>query len=287
MDDKPLVSIVIPTRNSSPTLAECLRSVKQQDYPYLEIIVVDSNSRDNTQSIAEGFEATLKLVSGKLLEARYVGMLESKGAFILLLDSDQVLERSAIRRAVQLMERYDMLCFEERAYECRNWVQRLFDADRRLVHSLKEYQLDPLEGTLLARFYRRDILRGAFEAIPKKLIPLVIAHDHAIIYYEACRISPIVGVLPNAIFHIEPPSLIDVWRKNYRYGKSTRDLERTGYYIELIRRKTRFRKGAFSKRMFSYGIQSSFLLFLKGIAYQAGKRLGRFLRLRNTESLKV
>ncbi|MBS7622440.1 glycosyltransferase family 2 protein [Candidatus Bathyarchaeota archaeon] len=283
MSDKPepLVSIVIPTHNSSSTLAKCLQSIEGQDYPNLEVVIVDSNSQDDTKSIAEHFGATFKTIRGKLLEARYVGLLETRGSLILLLDSDQVLEKSAIRRAVHLIGKYDMLCLEERAYECRNWLQRLFDADRHLVHSLRRCQLDPLEGTLMARFYRRDILCKAFRAIPEKLMPLVVAHDHAILYYEACRISHMVGILPRAVSHIEPTSLIDLWRKNYRYGKSTRDLEKTGYYIELIRRKTRFRKGGFTKKTFSYWIQSSLLLVLKGLAYQAGYRLGEFINPTN------
>ncbi len=48
----PLVSVVIPTRNSERTLKECLRSVNAQSYPNVEIIVVDSASNDKTAEIA-------------------------------------------------------------------------------------------------------------------------------------------------------------------------------------------------------------------------------------------
>lgn len=55
MSALPLVSIVIPTFNSSKTLGLCLESVRNQDYDNVEIIVVDNNSSDSTKEIAEKF----------------------------------------------------------------------------------------------------------------------------------------------------------------------------------------------------------------------------------------
>jgi glycosyltransferase involved in cell wall biosynthesis len=50
--DNPLVSVIIPTYNSSRTLKKSLESIKNQTYENIEIIVVDNNSKDNTKDIA-------------------------------------------------------------------------------------------------------------------------------------------------------------------------------------------------------------------------------------------
>ncbi len=86
--DEPLVSIVIPTYNSEKTLPLCLESVKRQTYRNIEVIVVDSYSKDRTVEIARRFGAKVIQTRGALLWARYIGHLYARGQIELLLDSD-------------------------------------------------------------------------------------------------------------------------------------------------------------------------------------------------------
>lgn len=55
--DPPLVSAIIPAKDEEATLADCLASVRDQDYPNLEILVVDDRSTDRTAAIAREFAA--------------------------------------------------------------------------------------------------------------------------------------------------------------------------------------------------------------------------------------
>ena len=50
----PLVSIIVTTKNEEKNIENCLKSVKNQNYPQnkIEIIVVDNNSIDKTKQIA-------------------------------------------------------------------------------------------------------------------------------------------------------------------------------------------------------------------------------------------
>ena len=52
MKDLPLVSVIVTTKNEEKNIANCLKSIKNQTYKNIEIIVVDNNSDDRTKEIA-------------------------------------------------------------------------------------------------------------------------------------------------------------------------------------------------------------------------------------------
>lgn len=102
------VSIIIPTRNSSATLRACLEGIRNQSFPSCEIIVVDNFSSDSTTDIVEEFGAKVirhRGHRGSPASQRNVGVLNSSGKYVLLLDSDQVLESDLLRECVSICER--------------------------------------------------------------------------------------------------------------------------------------------------------------------------------------
>lgn len=248
-------------------MRETLESITKQTYSNIEIIVVDSSSKDSTADIVNEYPTKLIQSEWKLLGSRYVGLKDSIGDYVLLLDSDQILHPQTIEHLVKMSEKFDLICLEEASYKPKTTLEKLFVADREVITQSAQEHLDPVEGVMLARFFKREVLEAAFKNIPIDKLHDVVAHDHAIIYYEAYKVSPNVGILENAVQHKEPSTLMELWAKNYRYGKSTRELLRNNLYTELLRRKTRFRKG--NTRNFK-GLQSTILLILKGIPYFIG-----------------
>lgn len=277
--DKPLVSVTIPTRNSEDVIGGCLASVNTQSYatlhpkPFLQIetLVVDSKSTDQTKEIVGSFGAKFISYEGKLLGARHEGFLSSQGDFILLLDSDQILEPTAVERALPMMDNYDMLVLEELSYKPKGFFEKLYEADRKLIHLQPNFT--PLDGNLLPRFFRREILKKAFRAIPKRIISTTIHHDHAIIYFEAHKVSSKVGILPASVYHREH-GLIKTWRINFRYGRSLQGLLKDGYYRKLVRGRDKgFREGIFKFK--DLWVRSFVLLLFTKMAQKAGYLSGR------------
>lgn len=262
------VSVVIPTRNSSKTIEQTLKSVFGQDYSNIEVIVVDSKSTDETIKIAERMGCKIVSTEWKLLGARYQGFRVSNGDYILMLDSDQVLEDDTISRSVVLFNKFDMLCLEEMSYKTNTIIEKMFQADRKLIQEEVDLQLDPVYGTLLPRFFKREILENAYRSVPETHFPVVIAQDHAILYYEAWKFSKKVEIIPHAVWHNEPATLRDLWKKNLRYGRSTKALFKLGYYNEFWKKKTRLRKT--KKRISRDKFLSSVLLLLKAPPYLIG-----------------
>lgn len=277
----PLVSINIPTYNSEKTLGLTLQSLKDQSCKDIEIIVIDSYSKDKTVEIAKKFGAKVIFYEGTLLGARAEGVKYSLGKFVLLMDSDQIIGKSTLSDCIQKMTEKDMVWLYERSYKPKKLMERWYDADRILTQDYAEDFIEPVGGTILPRFYRRDILIGAFSKIPKKILPLCVAHDHAIIYYEAKKISQrIAGVGKKdtpAIWHREPWSWSNLFKKTYRYGVTTRKLVENNVYSELLKSKNKGRKIKFGNLKIS--IESNLLRAARAIPYLYGYFTGKNKRI--------
>ena len=91
----PSVSVAIATRNSQRTLAECLESVRLQNYPsQIEIVLADGGSIDKTLEIAKKFNATVINVAEEKQNAEYnkgVAVNNTTQEIILMIDHDNIL----------------------------------------------------------------------------------------------------------------------------------------------------------------------------------------------------
>jgi glycosyltransferase involved in cell wall biosynthesis len=268
----PLISVIVLTKNSSKTLDSCLDSVKNQSYSNVELVIVDSQSTDDTINIAQKHSAKIINTDWKLLGARYLGFDKSNGDYILYLDSDQLLYPDTIERSVTSIDSYDMLCLQEESYEAKSILQKLIDADRKLIHSFPDLHLDPMRGAMIPRFYKRNLIDMVFKKIEPGNIHNIVFFDDSIIYYEAYSMSTKVGVVNKAIMHIDTSSIFDFCRKSYCYGKTTQQLLKTDMYTKLLKRKARLRKGT-SFNLIS--IKSIILFMLKNIPFFVGVLVGR------------
>ena len=201
---------------------------------------------------------------GKLLEARIVGAKKSKGEYVLLLDSDQILEKTVIERSVKKMNEFDSLWFFERSANANKWLPSLYDADRLLVQTYWE----PDEDIVLPRFFKKNLLLKAYEKIPKKYIDICAAQDHIVLWYEFKQISKKTGMVENAVKHLEPDNLIKLFKKQFRWGKTTKDFYRTGIYTDLITKKDKFRK--FRWDHLDWSLKSFILRIFRGVPYKLG-----------------
>lgn len=97
----PLVTVVVPTYNNERTLEACLRSVREQTHPNVELVVVDNHSRDATPLIA-AHHADVLLTRGPERSAqRNAGVETASGEWVLWLDSDMVLPPRALELALE------------------------------------------------------------------------------------------------------------------------------------------------------------------------------------------
>lgn len=90
---EPWVSVVMPAYNARPYIEEAIRSVLNQDYANIELIVVDDGSKDGTPELAEQFGNRVTVIRQKNAgpaAARNRGIGAARGEFIAFLDADDV-----------------------------------------------------------------------------------------------------------------------------------------------------------------------------------------------------
>jgi glycosyltransferase involved in cell wall biosynthesis len=269
MSRESLVSIVIPTRNEEAALPITLNSVNSQTYRNIELIIVDSNSTDKTKKIASDFGAKVINYDGKLLGARYLGVKESTGEYVLFLDADLVLENSTLDRAVELMKDYDMLILEESSYNPSTWLQKQICKERLITEGEAIASgIIGIDSGLYPRFFRRELLIKGFQNIPEKLFQIVFAHEDKIIRYEMYKISKSVGILPKSVMHIDERTLIDLVIHSYRNGKSARDLAKTGLYTNICAKPIQI-----SKLKRAIVMKTTLITLMRVLAYRIGYHL--------------
>jgi glycosyltransferase involved in cell wall biosynthesis len=103
----PPVSIVIPVYNDQGYIAASIESVLDQDYPDLELIVVDDGSTDGTPGIVDRYADACRIIhqanrgQSAALDA---GWTTARGSLIGYLSSDDLLRRGAISTLVSVLE---------------------------------------------------------------------------------------------------------------------------------------------------------------------------------------
>lgn len=102
-----LVSIILPTKNSAEFLENCLKSIKNQTYLNIEIIVVDGKSKDKTIALSRKYKCRIFTYVPKVKKGsfdasykRNYGAKKAKGEYIYWVDADMQLPNKLVEEAV-------------------------------------------------------------------------------------------------------------------------------------------------------------------------------------------
>ncbi|WP_010632945.1 glycosyltransferase family 2 protein, partial [Sporolactobacillus vineae] len=107
-----LITIIVPVYNVAKYLSKCIRSIINQSYPNLEIILIDDGSTDNSGRLCDQFAKLDKRIrvihkkNGGLSDARNAGIDLAKGELIAFVDSDDYIHRDMYLRMYEVMLKY-------------------------------------------------------------------------------------------------------------------------------------------------------------------------------------
>jgi glycosyltransferase involved in cell wall biosynthesis len=105
MNDRPLISVIIPCYQQAHYLVAAIESVRAQSYTRHEIIVIDDGSTDDTSSVATRYDGLrcIRQRNQGLPAARNTGLRASAGEYVVFLDADDRLLPWALETGVHAL----------------------------------------------------------------------------------------------------------------------------------------------------------------------------------------
>lgn len=158
MENLPAVSVLIPARNEEANLQRLLDGLLVQDYPFLEIIVYNDDSEDNTAEIISKFTAKDKRIigiEGKSLPEGWNGKNhachqlaeQAHGEYLIFVDADVMVRPDLIRKAI--------------CYAHENDLTLLSIFPRQLMETLGELLTVPIMNWILLSMLPLRLIRSS------------------------------------------------------------------------------------------------------------------------------
>jgi len=109
--EKPLVTVILTAYNHEKYIEEALASVFYQTYPYIQLIVIDNASKDNTLAVIESFKGkapAFQVIRNRnnfgLCRAFNQGLAIAQGKYVIDLSGDDVMMADRIEKQVEAFE---------------------------------------------------------------------------------------------------------------------------------------------------------------------------------------
>lgn len=165
------VSVIIPVYNVKDYIQESVKSVLNQSYKNLEIIIVNDGSEDNSIELIENYikESSINCMivnqeNKGLPSARNAGLRIADGEFVCFIDSDDIIERNHIKKLVTAFEnndvcmafsRFEITSLNNRAGNMCNNTEIKYLSRQKIIDSFLKRSI-PIH--CCATMFRRDFL---------------------------------------------------------------------------------------------------------------------------------
>ena len=161
--NKPLISIIVPIYNVEKYLEKCIKSLINQTYDNLEIILVNDGSKDKSIDICNKYiimDDRIKLINkknGGLSDARNAGIIMANGEYLGFVDSDDYIKDTMYEYLYNLMVDYKAdisICNYLYFYEGKETIENPKYKSEEVIKSFdsKNALIELLKGDLIQDF---------------------------------------------------------------------------------------------------------------------------------------
>lgn len=192
------ISIIVPVYNVKKYIRRCVESLIKQTYENIEIILVDDGSNDGSEVLCDQLSREDNRIivfhkeNGGLSEARNYGIVRCSGEYVLLVDSDDYIEKQTCSETLKIAldTGADMVAFrEKKVYEgvgSKQIEDKYIETKRVKVLSGKEAGVkylygDGLQHSAWSKLYKRWLFDKVM--FPKGMLAEDFATTYLYIYY--------------------------------------------------------------------------------------------------------
>mgnify|MGYP004658611791 CR=1 FL=1 len=212
-----LISVIVPVYNVEKYLKKCIKSIMNQSYTNLEIILINDGSTDNSGKICDELKEQDKRIkvihksNGGLSDARNAGLKIANGKYIGFVDSDDYIAEDMFETLYSINKKYDSDISIVSFYEIyKDKVIGVRDSKKlqelTKIDAMKELLIDTnIQSYAWNKLFRRELFEGLefptnknFEDIATTLLLFEKANKVVLLeepkYYYVRRDDSIVGV---------------------------------------------------------------------------------------------
>ena len=204
----PKVSIISAIYNRGEYLLRFLKSIQNQNFNDIEIILIDDFSSDNTLDLIKKYQLIDKriiLIKNKknfgTFKTRNLGIFKSKGEYCILPDPDDILSQDCLKNFYVFAKKYDYEMLRFNIYigqksiffpNCANPTpsRPVFKPEIQtfLFYAIKK--LKQIDFNVSNKFVKRDILIKALNMLPKEYLNMYItSYEDGILNYMLYRVA--------------------------------------------------------------------------------------------------
>ena len=184
------LSIIVPVFNAEPFIEQCIRSVLDQPWRDLELILVNDGSTDSSLQICLQWEADprVRILSTEnrgVSHARNMGLDVAAGEWIMFLDSDDYLLEGCLEKLMAL-------CSPD-AQEVLAYYTRVEPEAHAHMHTevsagaIYKMSLDPINNALLPEFY--EARPASLASVCARAYRGSVIREKGIRFHEGLRVS--------------------------------------------------------------------------------------------------
>ena len=168
------ISIVVPVYNTSKFLDKCIKSILNQTYKNLEIIIVNDGSTDDSLNKIKEYEKIDERIiiidkkNGGLSSARNIGIKNSSGEYILNVDSDDWIEKDTceLLLKVALKTNADIvignIILEFKNKKSKKWIDLEEDGEYQNIEYLNAFFSKNGKGSICNKLIKKSALPTFF-----------------------------------------------------------------------------------------------------------------------------